>query len=814
MQTPGAHRPTTRALIIAAAVVVTICFEARARQDACTPAPEPTFTVSLPRLGLPPDEEGQGWARPAVWAGYPAGDDSIVVPNGRPIYALLVSGYAQNANLDQVTFYNFARHLMARGAYVHYAWWNNLLAPYTERPLHYGQSHPGTTADLTSFVSAAQAADKAVPGEDYQFVADATRLLHAIREHNPSAIIVVAGHSMGGGSVVHLASQADVVIDIVAPIDPVGNRNYPWAGPVLYSGQSYFNWTRWRATRDDFLGFRLRRLIDGCDPSGPWLADIGDAFTACPAGPYAHAAPALRFGPHVVNLYHRWQNEALFPFDYPDTYTFGHSRPPGGTTSQAAVTTRAVGSDPGGWPLINFGGTCCPDGAGVAWPADGHGEIVGFRGPGATQPLAARVRTSPLCSGCGGLTWPARTLSSGVWSNGNSSSRRSLLVNLESLPLSQTWAHQPYNPNLCLVSQGLINLYNAMNKPPVANAGPNQTVTCAGCPAAAVTLDGSGSSDPNNDTLRYTWAWDFGSAAGQVAHVQIPPGTHCVTLEVADPSGHVARDVVSVTVVNPADPVVPFTSLATGWMATAGRFEARAFDEFFPGVAGATRCLLPSPSQPAVVALAGGTLTVSARQSGAPTCAITDASASPAVSDAIIGGPQSVVRFEFAPPVSAFYTFYGSLASGQTATMSLYDAGGALVRTLTTPPSTDSALAAGQGFTSTIPIARVEFSSTEPGGVLVGAFVGLRPGEQSLGTVDLGGYPGPGGSGAVHLDFACTFGPACGADFDGNGTVNLSDFLAFLGSYAAGDGRADFNGDGRVNLSDFLGFLSAFAAGC
>jgi hypothetical protein len=175
----------------------------------CDVAPTPTFTVNLPKLGTPPDEEGQGWARPAVWANHPgATDDSITVPNGRPIYALIVSGYANNNYLDEMMVYEFARHLMAQGAYVHYSWWNNLLAPYMERPLHHSQSDPGSLSSNTlNFVTANAAGQKAVPGEDYQVVADAEAFLSAIRENNPSAMIVVVGHSLGGGAVVPLASR-------------------------------------------------------------------------------------------------------------------------------------------------------------------------------------------------------------------------------------------------------------------------------------------------------------------------------------------------------------------------------------------------------------------------------------------------------------------------------------------------------------------------------------------------------------------------------------------------------------------------------
>jgi hypothetical protein len=54
----------------------------------------------------------------------------------------------------------------------------------------------------------------------------------------------------------------------------------------------------------------------------------------------------------------------------------------------------------------------------------------------------------------------------------------------------------------------------------------------------------------------------------------------------------------------------------------------------------------------------------------------------------------------------------------------------------------------------------------------------------------------------------------CPADVNGDGAVNIGDFLSFLQLFAAGDLRADFDGDGGVNVGDFLGFLSAYAGGC
>lgn len=67
-----------------------------------------------------------------------------------------------------------------------------------------------------------------------------------------------------------------------------------------------------------------------------------------------------------------------------------------------------------------------------------------------------------------------------------------------------------------IVNDGKVNSSNvsavtvtasAANSTPVANAGTNQTVTRTGTPAViTVTLNGTGSTDANGDTLTYLWA--------------------------------------------------------------------------------------------------------------------------------------------------------------------------------------------------------------------------------------------------------------------------------------------------------------------
>lgn len=54
----------------------------------------------------------------------------------------------------------------------------------------------------------------------------------------------------------------------------------------------------------------------------------------------------------------------------------------------------------------------------------------------------------------------------------------------------------------------------------------------------------------------------------------------------------------------------------------------------------------------------------------------------------------------------------------------------------------------------------------------------------------------------------------CGADYDGNGTVNVGDIFAFLGAWFAGNAGADYNGAAGTNVGDIFAFLGAWFGGC
>jgi hypothetical protein len=91
----------------------------------------------------------------------------------------------------------------------------------------------------------------------------------------------------------------------------------------------------------------------------------------------------------------------------------------------------------------------------------------------------------------------------------------------------------------------------------VADAGPDQTVAAGPDCTASVTLDGSGSSDPDGDTLYYTWASPFGTTyEGAHPTLDLPLGSHTILLSVNDGKGQVSRDSVVITVEDRTPPTI------------------------------------------------------------------------------------------------------------------------------------------------------------------------------------------------------------------------------------------------------------------
>src|SRR3712207_5154686 len=101
-------------------------------------------------------------------------------------------------------------------------------------------------------------------------------------------------------------------------------------------------------------------------------------------------------------------------------------------------------------------------------------------------------------------------------------------------------------PVLFALSNLPVHAGDAPNSAPIAVAGGDQHLTATGC-AARVRLDGTGSSDPDGDPLRYMWWTDYAAAIGPVVEMDLPPGTHTIELVVSDAQGGTASDTLVVT---------------------------------------------------------------------------------------------------------------------------------------------------------------------------------------------------------------------------------------------------------------------------
>jgi len=89
----------------------------------------------------------------------------------------------------------------------------------------------------------------------------------------------------------------------------------------------------------------------------------------------------------------------------------------------------------------------------------------------------------------------------------------------------------------------------AIDNPPVANAGADQTVSLSeGATVAEITLDGSGSTD---DKGIESWVWKEGETelgSGAILKLNFAPGIHSVVLTVTDAKGQSDIDEVTITV--------------------------------------------------------------------------------------------------------------------------------------------------------------------------------------------------------------------------------------------------------------------------
>lgn len=302
---------------------------------------------------------------------------------------------------------------------------------------------------------------------------------------------------------------------------------------------------------------------------------------------------------------------------------------------------------------------------------------------------------------------------------------------------------------------------------------------------------GSESSD-NLDCLTYTYAerrLEFtlvGAASNeaQIASFWASGELRDALLSGADLTGEVLQ--------LPAPAFTPFRRSVVGWRrAIGGSPDLVCLDATLPGLPNLGACI--TGNGPVVLNLPGGQVTIRVLDLiDNPLCTVSDGSTPPAVSDVGPINANSRAVFEFDPPISAFYTYYGSLESGSSATLTAFDELGAVIGSDVRVRHTGSPGAVSHGFISGQLATRVEIT-TNDAGLMIGGFTGLAFNDPSLGSVTIPGYAGPSGA-TVQVDFGCRFGPlppttiaiaddvlafddACQGDFPGDLAVYLDSFI-------------------------------------
>ena len=88
------------------------------------------------------------------------------------------------------------------------------------------------------------------------------------------------------------------------------------------------------------------------------------------------------------------------------------------------------------------------------------------------------------------------------------------------------------------------------NQAPVANAGPDQTISDKAKPGETVTLDGSASFDPDGVIVSYQWLENGQQiATGSTTTLSLPTGAHTITLRVTDDQGASSEDQLTLQII-------------------------------------------------------------------------------------------------------------------------------------------------------------------------------------------------------------------------------------------------------------------------
>jgi murein DD-endopeptidase MepM/ murein hydrolase activator NlpD len=178
--------------------------------------------------------------------------------------------------------------------------------------------------------------------------------------------------------------------------------------------------------------------------------------------------------------------------------------------------------------------------------------------PGATAPTALTgfpASSSVTIAWNNAGTW--QSLGS-VTTGADGSASRSITIPATALPGGQISLRALSGAAVAYLN---VTLAASPNQLPIANAGPDQTVSATGPSGAQVILDGSGSTDPDGTISSFSWKEGTTQrGTGAKPTVTLPAGVHTLTLTVTDNRSASATDTVVITVLAAPTPAVTFST--------------------------------------------------------------------------------------------------------------------------------------------------------------------------------------------------------------------------------------------------------------
>ena len=290
-------------------------------------------------------------------------------------------------------------------------------------------------------------------------------------------------------------------------IDAGGNIDVIWADNTAGNYDIFFS----RSTNQG-VNFSSPQNLSNSSPANSLNARIGVDATGA--------------------VYAVWEQNVAVDANNTDIFFTRSTNSVATTFSASANLSNNFGNSSNPWLVVDATGAI-----NLSWEDDTPGQTPGMTSIFFTRSQDAGVTFSTLQN----------------LSNDSGSSSDAQIAADKNGDLNVVWSDNLPGANGLSVNQILFSRFTnaqAVKHPPVANAGPDQILECAGSGGTPATLDGSASTDPDGTALTYAWTDEAGNSVGiaAVAQVNVTMGMHAFTLTVTNAAGLTSSATTHVTV--------------------------------------------------------------------------------------------------------------------------------------------------------------------------------------------------------------------------------------------------------------------------